>query len=1332
MKKELSLYVKPTDLSGDASTSDSTPKTHERIRRFIFWAVPCLTWAPQLTRQQLRTDIAAGCVVGVMLLPQSLSFASLLQMPLQYGLFAALAGTFAYSVFGQTAVVTPGPVAEITTLLLSVQDIAMSEKPTVFRTAAFFVGVLSIAASMMKGGKIIKTVLAKAVSDGYSAAAALLVIVIQTKTMFNVPARDSAVLQEALYYNISAIYSNFSSNSMCSFLLFSLYCGYLLSMKLYFTNVPSWVPHQFIVIIVSTLITYGGQFDQTIGLSIVRSLPSTLPTPMLPTTENFSQHLQLSFVVTLVGFLQTCSIASKAVPSLDADQELFSHGTANLFAGIFQGIPTSCSLSRSGVLMDQKVQTPLTAFCSFLVMLVSIVLFTRLDAFYYLPTHALSAIIVAAVVKLIDFGEPARLMKISKMDSAVWITTFSLTLVGGITVGVLGGILLALLLVILRVARPRTVTIGYSRVRDIFGELREDPELLVYPRILLWRFDAPLYYVNLGYFEERLRIALLQEVRPINIIIINCSRINDVDSAVLTHLPSVIHGIQTIDAACERRVIFAQMQGRVEPVLGNMDPERKMLFFRTMKEALVFAQKEVRERVVYEDKLPNGPRPYSSFLSDALGQALDHRNSTSLVHTNNSTDQRNHNAPSPLLSIDHIGGAVPSSFPTAPHPPHHHSANSLAHVVSLFQHSLFEKQNVSLFDTSRRRMLGMIGVIRHGDITPKQKIKVPFTTRKILSLFTPGAVLLQGKRLNFREVQMLVKAIATLDEGDDDNFVALKEAAVVIESMPTGIKVQIKPFVQSCATTSTTREGDEIGVGDTAAPSQCTAFTVLRTGTAVLICKWGGTLTREGEHQAANLGRALLSRFVTSGDVSLSTMQEWRHHVVVKCIDEERVMQTAIAVTKAITALSEDEVIKDIVRDKETLGAVPAAEFQIDIAKKHLSLILHTKTFCETRRFLHLPGMTDLIQAMSGTSGNHHHRDVVEATPYAVLCRVHELICQLVCEVEKIVKQDNLRQRSSSFDLMETSGSGSRRLLLDAKEPVAEFLKRWQHLCRKFILGTNKEDGSCTFDVSEVPKINDYIAYDAPHNLAVLEAYSPTLGDCMDELFLLVGKLIAVCQPLMMGATKSDRFITGSLIVRPLLRSILNDLNEILLNRPQRRGTIRLYFTQHLHAYALEGVLLGNHRVRGFVSATDEKNYRLNYMTHIVFKLSVNDADDHFIEIFLSTGAQVAYGSTSVADTAEDSSSPGHFVALRPGAQREEGRPHHRRSHGGGGRTEMVHLATVPMTRIHNGLSIQKLEEILAEIDSTVLDFTPPTQDNKEFKSGGLGKVQVDASEEED
>jgi SulP family sulfate permease len=1182
----------------------------QRVREALQWCLPVLEWLPQLGRPGggVQNDIIGGLVIGVMLVPTSLSWAALAQIPLQSGLAAALFGSFAYGMCGQCAALSIGPVAEVTTLLISIQSIAVADRQATFQSIGVQVGFASVVMSWLGGGNIIRTIFAKPVADGYTTAAAVLVVITQAKLMLNVPAPTSTSIQDACYTTAVSTYNNFGIKNVYAFLLFLLYTGYLLGVKK--TSCPTWVPHQLIIVVVSTLITWRFGLDQAIGLKIVQDLPSGIPSMATPDFQNFIGLAPYTATVTIVAFLQNYCIARKLLPSIDPDRELFASGMANLLSCLFGGMPVASSLARSGVLLDRGVKTPLTSFLAGLIMLLTMTLFTRIGAFYYLPLHALTAIIVSGLIKLCDFTEATHLYRVSFMDFCVWATTFALTLVSGITVGVLAGIALSLILVILRVARPRVAAVGYEPEKLLFTDLRDDPELLVYPNILVWRFDGPLYFVSIGYFEERLKQAVRAELRNIDVVIVYCSKISDIDSAAVSNLPIIVRGIESMDPNHPRKVLLAQVHGRIEPALQRCSlnkPARKkknltalgareaslndlsmtvvgplagtfldseQVFFRSIAEAVTFAQRYVDELhaarraklLVSPTTQPDecestAPKPHVSFLVQAVMDAEKElvmgaeQRSPQSTHTRDAAD----------------GGA---------------------------SHRVGKLRQASLFH-SGKELIGIIGIVRHAERTPKQKLKLCLALTVALAdalkrvpLDTNGLVTAQFHAA-FCGVLRDEKLLSPGDKG------VAERAATVIEEAPDGIEVKVKRSIKE--------------------------------NTVSLVVKWGGTLSPGGTLQARQLGRELVARFFAAGDLPLEAMSLFTSNVEAFSPREERLVQTAAVMMQALTGR---DAFRDITIDDALLSDMtPAAKALMRRAELQFSAIMHVRTVAGASHCLHIPGLRELLRlavphlpgpglgpgsaAMLGGPRLFGPADLFVERPLPEHPRLsdgepllpHEASTSLQPGHEMpfsadsrpgvpssaattpydVVRYVGELLRIVSAEATDISSTEKASIFLHQRESLAEFIQRWRTHSRSYWRKANSEFSekenseaksssqaayglSCDeFDLSNINRLVDDVKFDNVHNIEHLHKASSTyfpqlipVVSSLRELDRLLSGVAAVATSMLRGSNRSERFILGAHVCQKLFAKIERDVEKLT-----RADISRATYEMHGHAQRL-------------------------------------------------------------------------------------------------------------------------------------------------------------------
>ncbi len=247
------------------------------------------------------------------------------------------------------------------------------------------------------------------------------------------------------------------------------------------------------------------------GGEVVGQIPSGLPSPSLPRFDwnVLGTLLSSALVITLIGFMEAISIAkamaTKTKQRIDPNQELIGQGLANIVGGMTQSFPVSGSFSRSAVNLSAGAKTGMSCVVTGAIVLVTLLLFTPL--LYHLPQAVLAAIVIMAVVNLLNFGAIKHVWEAQRHDGAAAIITFIATLgfAPHLDTGILVGAGLAIVLYLYRTMRPRVAILG----RHPDGTLR-DARLHNLPtseHIIVIRFDGSLYFANVPYFED----AVLEE-----------------------------------------------------------------------------------------------------------------------------------------------------------------------------------------------------------------------------------------------------------------------------------------------------------------------------------------------------------------------------------------------------------------------------------------------------------------------------------------------------------------------------------------------------------------------------------------------------------------------------------------------------------------------------------------------------------------------------------------------------------------------------------------------------------------------------------------------------
>ena len=296
-------------------------------------------------------------------------------------------------------------------------------------------------------------------------------------------------------------------------------------------------------------------------VAVVGRLPQGLPTLTVP---NFSgaelgQLTVSAFAVALVAFADTSvlsrSYATKLRQSVDQNQELFALGAANAAAGLFQGFPLSSSSSRTPVAEAAGARTQLTGVVAATALAIVLVVGAGLTE--NLPLAALGAVVTAAVIGLIDVPALRWLARVNRVDFALAVASF-LGVVGfGVLVGIAIALGLSTLAFLWRSWHPYDAVLGRVTGRKGYHDVARHPDAALVPGLVLYRFDAPLFFANAGVFHERLLHAVAEAAQPVRMVVVAAEPITDVDTTAADMLIELARDLE--EGGVE--IAFAEMKG---------------------------------------------------------------------------------------------------------------------------------------------------------------------------------------------------------------------------------------------------------------------------------------------------------------------------------------------------------------------------------------------------------------------------------------------------------------------------------------------------------------------------------------------------------------------------------------------------------------------------------------------------------------------------------------------------------------------------------------------------------------------------------------------------
>jgi len=499
-------------------------------------------------RSWLRGDVLAGVTVAAYLIPQVMAYAEVAGLPPVVGLWAVMGPLFVYALIGSSRQLSVGP--ESTTALMTALVVAPLAGGDPARYAALaaalalIVGGLCLLAWLARLG-FLADLLSHPVLAGFMAGIAVFMIVSQLTKITGVP-----VDGESLVSDVGSFLSGLDRMHLPTLVMSAAVLAFLLF--------GAWLWPKAPVPLVGMLLAAGvvAAFSlQDRGIRVVGEIPAGLPTPGLPglALEELTALLLPAVGVTIVAYsdnvITARAFAIRNGYHVDANQELLALGTANLSAGVLRGFPVSSSASRTVIADALGNKSQLYSLVALGAVLATLLVGrTVLAAF---PSAALGAIVVYAALRLIEVSEFRRIGAFRRSELVLALATTAAVLLLGVLYGVLAAVGLSILNLLRRVARPHDGVLGYVPGLAGMHDIDDYPDATLVPGLVVYRYDAPLFFANAENFRQRALAAVDASPTPVEWFMLNAEANVEVDI-------TAIDTVEELRAELDRRgIVFA-------------------------------------------------------------------------------------------------------------------------------------------------------------------------------------------------------------------------------------------------------------------------------------------------------------------------------------------------------------------------------------------------------------------------------------------------------------------------------------------------------------------------------------------------------------------------------------------------------------------------------------------------------------------------------------------------------------------------------------------------------------------------------------------------------
>ncbi len=528
-------------------------------------------------KQWLSKDLIAGLSVAAIAMPVGIAYAGIAGLPLQTGLYSCILPMIIYALFGSSRQLIVGPDSATCILVAAaISPLAAAGSDSYVSLSimlALMTGMLSIVFAAFRLD-FIANFLSKPILNGYLNGLAISIIVGQFGKVFGFDLKPQGIFR--------MLYEFFSKIPDTHLTTFAFGLTVFILLRVFKKFLPV-LPAPFLFVAAGIIIVYVFDLGKS-GMNLVGSIPSGFPSIGIPafdlseTGDLFVKSLGIVLISYCSFMLTNKSFAAKNGYQINANQDLYALGFANISSGLSQGFVISGADSRTAVADNAGGKTQMTSIIASQIIVMVLLFFT--ETLKYLPVAILGAIVISASIGLFNFEYLKNLYLVSRPEFYLAVITSLCVLTIGVLPAVIFAVCLSLLVLLARASKPHDAILGRS-VNNAYIDIQEDSNVESIPGLLIYRFDAQLLFFNADYFRERINYHLNKSEDKIDCLII------DAESIVLTDITGADILSELISELNKRglTVFIARAKFKFNSMIHKTGIDKKAIVFKTVHEA---------------------------------------------------------------------------------------------------------------------------------------------------------------------------------------------------------------------------------------------------------------------------------------------------------------------------------------------------------------------------------------------------------------------------------------------------------------------------------------------------------------------------------------------------------------------------------------------------------------------------------------------------------------------------------------------------------------------------------------------------------------------------